>query len=555
MDKSKIYVDTEGLYEVSFTLVDNKLIPFIVIPPDKVNDKAFCTCAQNLGKMLKVQTSEGEEFDFSKNNGENLVITIGKLKLGSIDNYQKMGEYISSINVYDAKFHLTTFELKVLSQGSAKDIEALGIPFDRGGENEASVKTDLHTHFTGVLYGETLMNIGIQNDVKYPAYLLKKVGVDIEALQKKGVTEYELDGCKPCFSLKDILEYDSSTGEINNKKLYSDILRSLSIPQNEQDTFKDMDEIYDFRWPFFSFREDTPENERLFRDILFNIGRQYSESGVTYTELAITSLRPSSPHVFEWLNKYIPQIEKETGVQLRFLAGMPRYVDQLRMGDNAKNVLSVAKSPYVVGCDFLGHEINSTTYFEQTLRDMARYAMLEDPSFVIRVHSGESAVFLDNTSKVFEIIEDEMAKLKAKGNDVTFPTVRIGHSLNGVTDELMQKCIEHGAIIEKNYSSNLSLNNITSLDSAIIKKLIDAGVKVVLGSDGPGIYHTDAQQETTIARGAGLTDEDIRKIIQTEDEYISSRQTLFDEKLNKYNKRINRFKRMVGGGMTKPQLR
>ena len=47
MDKSKIYVDAEGLYEVSFTIVDNKLKPYIVIPQDKLNDKAFCTCAEN----------------------------------------------------------------------------------------------------------------------------------------------------------------------------------------------------------------------------------------------------------------------------------------------------------------------------------------------------------------------------------------------------------------------------------------------------------------------------------------------------------------------------
>lgn len=545
MDKSKIYVDAEGLYEVAFTIVDNKLKPYIVIPKDKLNDKAFCTCAQNLNQMLKVETVNGEEFDFAKNNGENIVISIGKMKVGSIEDYQKMGEYITPTHYYDSRFHLTTFELKMLSQGIVEDVEKLNIPFDRSDE-DASVKTDLHTHFTGVLYGETLMNIGLQNDVKYPAYLLEKLGVDIKELQKQGLAEYELDGCKPCFSLRDLLGYDNSTGEISNSKLYNDILKSLSIPPNEQNTFKDMDNIYDCRWPFFSFKENTPETEQLFKDVLFNIGRQYAESGVQYTELAITSLNPSSPHIFEWLDKYLPQIEEETGVQIRFLAGMVRSADQSRMGNNAANVLNVAKSPWVVGCDFLGHEINSTMYFEQTLRDMARYAMLNDPSFVIRVHSGESAVYLDNTINVFEIIEDEMAKLQEEGHKVEFPTVRIGHSLNGVTDELIDKCIEHGAIIEKNYSSNLSLNNITSLDSAVIKKLIDAGVKVVLGTDGPGIYHTDAKQESTLVKGAGVTNEDILKIIATEDEYIASRQQYFDKSMDKYKKKIDKYEKLVG---------
>lgn len=540
MDKSKIYVDAEGLYEVSFTIVDNKLKPYIVIPQDKLNDKAFCTCAENLNKMLKVETVNGEEFDFAKNNGENIVISIGKMKVGSIEGYQKMGEYVPPLHFYDSKFHLTTFELKMLSQGVVQDVGKLDIPFDRS-DDDKSVKTDLHTHFTGVLYGETLMNIGLQNDVKYPGYLLAKLGVDIEALSKGGMEEHELDGCKPCFSLRDLLEYDNSTGEIENKKLYSDILKSLSISPNEQNTFKDMDGIYDCRWPFFSFKENTPETEQLFKDVLFNIGRQYAESGVTYTELAITSLNPSSPHVFEWMDKYLPEIEEETGVQIRFLAGMVRSASQDRMGNNAANVLNVAKSPYVVGCDFLGHEINSTMYFEQTLRDMARNAMLYDPSFVIRVHSGESAVHLDNTMNVFEIIEDEMSKLQQEGNVVEFPTVRIGHSLNGVTDELIDKCLEHGAIIEKNYCSNLSLNNITSLDDAVIKKLIDAGVKVVLGSDGPGIYHTDAKQESTLVKGAGVTNEDILKILNTEDEYISSRQQHFDKAMSDYQKKISRF--------------
>ena len=63
----------------------------------------------------------------------------------------------------------------------------------------------------------------------------------------------------------------------------------------------------------------------------------------------------------------MPYIEKETGVKIRFLAAMRRIPltiikDQIIGGnylrDNLDVLKAIAKSPYVVGSDFIGEEIN-----------------------------------------------------------------------------------------------------------------------------------------------------------------------------------------------------
>ena len=74
-----------------------------------------------------------------------------------------------------------------------------------------------------------------------------------------------------------------------------------------------------------------------------------------------------------------------------------------------------------------------------------------------------------------------------------------------------------GAIIEFNMSSNLALNNVNELSTIPIKRYSDAGIKVVLCTDGHGLYRTTIQQEIILAAIAGLIAEDFHKIQDTEE--------------------------------------
>ena len=181
----------------------------------------------------------------------------------------------------------------------------------------------------------------------------------------------------------------------------------------------------------------------------------------------------------------------------------------------------------------MGHETNETKYFQEELEMLAEYAVLEDPEFAIRVHAGENPIFKNNEFQALQIINKKHEQMEEKlGKKLPMPKVRIGHGLyglDGITDEnwnqvspeeVLGLLKEMNAIVEFNMSSNLALNNINSISEIPIKRYLDAGVKVVLSTDGHGMYSTLPEQEVVLASAAGLTKEDFETIKQTEKEVI-----------------------------------
>ena len=236
----------------------------------------------------------------------------------------------------------------------------------------------------------------------------------------------------------------------------------------------------------------------------------------------------------QMLEDNLPQIEQETGVKLRFLAGLWRHSDQEWNLDDTDRLITIAKSPYIVGCDFMGHETNATLEFEEELRMLTQYASKEDPNFAIRIHAGENPMFKSNVYDALKIIYDEHAKVEQEtGTKLRLPQVRIGHGLYGldITEDgkwnqlepgaVLKLAKEMGAIVEFNMSSNLALNNINSISEVPIKRYVDEGIDVVLGTDGHGIYSTFGGQEALLATVAGLEASDFEKIKATEAKVLS----------------------------------
>ena len=71
------------------------------------------------------------------------------------------------------------------------------------------------------------------------------------------------------------------------------------------------------------------------------------------------------------------------------------------------------------------------------------------------------------------------------------PRIRIGHGVffNDYDEEKGKQTIrlvkEMGAAIEINMSSNFLLNNINAANENPVKKYLDEGVMIVIGTDGP----------------------------------------------------------------------
>ena len=448
--------------------------------PNKKNSKRLC---DNIRSMATLENENGRS-----------VLKIGGVAMAEID---KKG-HVNNLNT------LTSFETRLFSQGL--NIESL--PFKRFDKKPKQMRTDLHTHFAGALSPEQLINVAYGQGVTYPTWILDKIGIDYKYMTPNEKGEYSLE------------EIVANT---NNKQI---LVNAMKIDTSEQETFNKMEDIYAARGPI-------TKNPRLFIAQIAAIARDCKSSGVDYIELSLSSVISDTKQL-KLIEEYMPKIEKETGVAVRFLGAIWRHSDKEWNEDEIDRLKVSSQSPYVVGMDVMGHETNSTMAFYDEIKEISKHAMKNDPDFVVRVHAGENPLFKANVRQVLLAVKQAREELKEEtGKDYDYPQVRIGHGIYGyrepaqwdepeatqniTTEELFK---EIDPIVEVNKSSNLSLNNINSNDEVPIKEYIDNGVRVVLGTDGKGIYSTDLEQEMILSYQSGLTPEDFKFISKTEDEVI-----------------------------------
>lgn len=339
--------------------------------------------------------------------------------------------------------------------------------------------TDLHTHFAACVRGGDLVRLGAGHGVSYPGALLAELGIRAQGDRVELAT-------------------------LPDRTL--DLLGArLAVPHDRQITFLEMERLYRWRSPLTKQPALlVPQLERLAGD--------YAAAGVQYVELSFSDIiRKDS---LAAIHREVPRIEARTGVRLRFLAALSRHDDLEWDLDAIDRLEALAASPYLVGVDFMGHETNSTQAFGVQLTELARRMGVARPGFVVRVHAGENPAFPANVRDALELV---------RGHEVR---LRIGHGLYGVDDATLAALRDAGVIVEFNLTSNFSLNNVQSLGEVPLKRYLRAGVRVVLGSDGPGLYGTDAGFEARAARLAGLAAEELRAIRQIEEVYVAERLAL-----------------------------
>ncbi|MCZ7683828.1 MAG: NUDIX domain-containing protein [Sandaracinaceae bacterium] len=281
--------------------------------------------------------------------------------------------------------------------------------------------------------------------------------------------------------------------------------RRLAVPHDRQITFLEMERLYRLRAPL-------TKHPRLLVPQLSRIAEDYARAGVTYVELSLSDVVRGE--VLRAIHREVPEIEARTGVTLRFLAAISRHDDLEWDLDVIDRLEEIAPSPYVVGLDVMGHETTSTRSFARQLTACAERMGALRPGWVIRVHAGESPAFPGNVREALEL---------ARGHDVR---LRIGHGLYGVDAATLDALVREGVIVEFNLTSNFSLNNVQSLADVPLVRYARAGARVVLGSDGPGLYETDACMEARAARLAGLDEDDLARIRETEARYAEERLAL-----------------------------
>ena len=453
--------------------------------------------------------------------------------------------------------------------------------------SECKFHTDLHTHMNGNLPPELLIALGVMHQIRYPYYYIKKLGLhctpeqheQLEAAREKAAREL---GDLPMtgkhrerriddftfINFADLILGNPADAAFNIAR----IRNSLTIPKDGQAVFADLEKVYLYRYVFTKgtaaeeqfpalsteqipnrevrayaaqIREDREDvryrQNTLYQDLLLWIAREYRRYGIEYAEITDTSLlnKAEFPAKLRQIHEVMPNVMRETGVLLRFLAGIRRTPltivrDRVTPGDylseNLHCLSIVARDPYVAGADIIGEEINDILELHGVIGELVRIAG-KNTGFVIRIHAGENDSLRDNVANSIRCVKDALHEGQQ------FPTLRIGHGLytcdlrSAKGARLLEELRENKVTLEFQISSNVRLNNLSSLEHHPLRQYLNAGVHCVQGTDGGALYGTNSiDEELSLEKLLGMRFEELCKMRQSEDEILARSRQAFEEK-------------------------
>ncbi len=455
---------------------------------------------------------------------------------------------------------------------------------------KSKFRTDLHTHLNQILQPDLLIALGIKHQIGYSLYYIKKLGIKLNQKQEKEIyiKRHQIEKKYKNSELKDkkldrkiddetfINMADLILNNIENaEENIVKIRNSLVLMKDGQAVFTNLEKVLLYRYAIIrgttveekeqlnitqemvnkiqdldvknaltKMLEDAKEgsiykNNTFYQDKLLWIAREYQKQGIEYVEIANSSLTKKQAMGIEHIaqmHEIMPKIEEETGVKIRYLAAVSRTLfteEQLR--ESPAVIKALAKSPYIVGVDLIGEEINNVTDFEDIIEEIVKYAVYEDEGFTIRIHAGETDGFKDNVEKALDCIKI------CTPNGRKAPLLRIGHGLY-VPDlssksgkRILNKMKDLNVVLEFQLSSNVRLNNLTNLYNHPIKNYLNAEIKCVQGTDGCGFYGIDTiDEQIALSNLLGINDFDFAKMREVEDEILQQRKNYFEQKSKKF---------------------
>ena len=593
---NKFYLDKEKDIIVNLKKSKEDELTYILETPNH-NTGNLIT---NLAKICGLETVKNENdmkiitgtipASINGDNEEVYIFRLGGIKIANI--YEDRIEIKAKIPAITKTFMSQTKNYKLPIEKTIVKTYIL---------KKSKFRTDLHTHANANLSPDCLISLGISHQIRYPLYYIKKLNLKLSQKQEEKIYKQrekveEQFKDSPLQGKYKVRKIDDNTfinfadfilNNLENATYNIEKIRtSLAILKDGQAVFTNLEKCYIYRYVFAKGTESDekiklneeiantiPEpdiknyvlkmledkkdnspykNNSLRQDKLLWIAREYKKQGIKYVEIADTDLaKTGEPAVklLEEVHQIFPTIEEETGVKIRFLIGIRRIpltiikdqkTSSTYLKENINVLRAVGKSPYVVGSDFIGEEINDISDLQPAIKEIVKYVNKEDKDFTIRIHAGENDSLRDNVRKSIMCVKQSLEP------NQKMPRCRIGHGLyseNLDTEagkELMNLMKETGVIIEFQLTSNVRLNNLSDLSNHPIKKFLENGIKCVQGTDGCGMYGSDTfDEQLALQNLLGLTNQDFEKMRAVEDEIISKNNTYFEEKSKKFEQFLN----------------
>ena len=463
--------------------------------------------------------------------------------------------------------------------------------------SDCKFRTDLHTHMNGNLPPDVLIALGLIHQIRYPYYYIKKLNLKCTAEQISALEETRraaeeqlgdtgLTGRHRERRIDDFTFINFADLILGNPKDAAEnigrIRNSLTIPKDGQAVFADLEKVYLYRYVFTRGKpsasrfsginpdgipdpevrayaekmhrdreEDRYCRNTLFQNLLLWIARTYRRYGIEYAEISDTALLNSAlfPARLREIHEIMPQVTRETGVLLRFLAGIRRVpltiVQDHRtpadyLAENLRCLRTVAGDPYVAGADIVGEEINDILELRGVIRELTAVAG-EHPGFVIRIHAGENDSLRDNVANSIHCVKEALSP----GQEM--PPLRIGHGLytcnlqSAKGKKLLEEMRENNVTLEFQITSNVRLNNLSSLEKYPLRQYLQAGIRCVQGTDGGALYGTNSiDEELSLEKLLGLGTKELQRMRQGED-------GLLDGSIRAFEKKQERFRQACAG--------
>jgi adenosine deaminase/aminodeoxyfutalosine deaminase len=206
--------------------------------------------------------------------------------------------------------------------------------------------------------------------------------------------------------------------------------------------------------------------------------QQLASQGVVYVEITI------SAGVILWKEQNIHAIFDALVAEANAAPLQVRWAfDAIRQfgaeaGMRVAEIAVERRSDGIVAFGIGGDEVNGPA---EWFRDVFAFAARNGLALV--PHAGE----MDGPASVWACVE-----LGAR---------RIGHGIRSVEDpELMRRLRDENIPLEVCITSNVCTGAVASLEAHPVRRLVDAGVPVVLNTDDPALFRTSLKAEYAIAR-------------------------------------------------------